>query len=272
MFLADYHVHTQFSNDTRTSMRQMAHAAVKHGITQMCFTDHMDDCCAVDPDPRQRGTTAQWPSVLREFAAVKEEFEGVLDLRVGMELSGLNRMPELAKKIADEVPCDFILGSLHNTRDTLDFFYYKFSSQEECERIAKDYMAENLEIAKQGGFDCMAHIGYFNKCSARMGFVTPLMSFEEELREIFKALISNGLGIEVNTSGLVNPMGEAIPNLEAVKIYRELGGEIITVGTDSHGTFFYPSGIKDGYELIKTAGFKYVTTFKDRKPEFVKIV
>lgn len=181
-------------------------------------------------------------------------------------------MPELALKIAKTPELDFVLASLHNTRDTLDFFYYKFECHEECERIAEAYLLENLEIAKMGGFDCMAHIGYFNKCSARLGFVVPLMNYRDILQEIFKTVIENGKGIEINTSGLQNPMGEPIPNLEALKLYKSLGGEIITVGSDTHATVMYPRGIREGYQTLREAGFKYVTVFTKRKPEFKKIV
>ena len=272
MFIADYHSHTQFSNDSRTNMRELAQCAYENGISQLCFTDHIDDCCAEDVDPRIRGTSDEFPEMLKEFAALKEEMHGKIDLRIGMELSGYNHMPELALKIASYPGFDFVMASLHNTRDTLDFFYYQFQPMEECEKIALDYMLENLEIAKMGGFDCMAHIGYFNKCMARMGFVVDTMKFRDIYEDIFKILVDKGLGLEINTSGLMNPMGESIPNLEALKLYRSLGGEIITVGSDTHGTRFYPRGIKEGYDILAAAGFDYVTTFKNRKPEFVKIV
>ena len=272
MFLADYHSHTQFSNDSRTNMRELARCAYEHGINELCFTDHMDDCCVNDPEPKIRGSVETWNEELSEFNEVKAEFEGKITLKLGMELSGYNHMPELSQKIAKETPgLDFVMASLHNTRSTLDFFYYKFSGMDECRKLAEEYLLENLEIANLGGFDCMAHIGYFNKCTARMGYVVPLMDYRDILEEIFKVLVIKGLGLEINTSGILNPMGEPIPNLEALKLYRSLGGEIITVGSDSHGTRFYPGGIPEGYEVLKAAGFKYVTTFTARKPSFIKL-
>ena len=271
MFLADYHAHSQFSIDSRTNMRELAECVCKYGVKQLCFTDHIDDCCASDPAPRIRGTSEQFPEMRKEFAKVRDEMADKIDLRLGMELSGYNHMPELALKIAQSPGFDFVLASLHNTRDTLDFFYYKFQSQEECEKIALDYMNELLEIANIGGFDCMAHIGYFNKCMSRMGFVVDIMNYRDILTEIFKVIIDKGMGIEINTSGYIGAYGNAIPTFEVVKLYRSLGGEIITLGTDSHTTNFYPKGVKEGCDILTGAGFKYVTTFKDRKPEFVKI-
>ena len=272
MLLTDFHSHTQFSSDSRTNMRELAACAAESGVSILCFTDHMDDCCVNDAEPKIRGSVSTWSEELREFRAVKEEMKGKIDLRLGMELSGYNHMPELSRKIVSETEgLDFVLASLHNTRSTLDFFYYKFKDLAECQKIASEYMLENLEIAQLGGFDCMAHIGYFNKCTARMGFVVRLMDYADILEEIFKALIDKGLGIEINTSGLLNPMGESIPNLDALKLYRSLGGEIVTVGSDSHGTRFYPKGIKEGYDILSAAGFKYVTAFRNRKPEFIKI-
>lgn len=272
MFYVDYHSHSQFSSDAPTNMRELALFAAKHGVNQMCITDHIDDCCREDPEPKLRGSVCRWADEVREFETVKGELEGIIDLRLGMELSGYNHMPDLALKIAATPGADFILASLHNTRETLDFYYYKFTSQEECERLAEEYLLENLEIAKIGGFDCMAHIGYFNKCTSRVGFIVPLMNYADILEEIFKELVSKGLGLEINTSGLVRSnLGESIPNLEALKLYRSLGGEVITIGSDTHGCYPYIDGLKKGHEILKQAGFKYVTTFKNRRPEFIKV-
>ena len=136
------------------------------------------------------------------------------------------------------------------------------------------YLDELYEIAGMDCFDVMGHIGYTQRYMTRQGF--PLRytpdEYGEQLRAILRRLIENGRGIEVNCSGLrPGDIGETFPNREILTLYRELGGEIITVGSDGHRTAHASLGIADGYQLLSALGFRYVTTFSRRKPEFVRL-
>ena len=77
--------------------------------------------------------------------------------------------------------------------------------------------------------------------------------------------------LEINTSGLRQPIGKTMPTDNYVRRYRELGGELLTLGSDSHFTAHVGANIDDGYAIAESCGFKYVTYFKDRKPVQVKI-
>ena len=97
-----------------------------------------------------------------------------------------------------------------------------------------------------------------------------LSTYRDKIQVILETLVEKGRGIEVNTSGLRSGQG-CFPDLEVVRLFKELGGEAITVGSDAHFKEDVGQGIAQGYELIKAAGFKYVATFSDRRPEFIKI-
>ena len=95
--------------------------------------------------------------------------------------------------------------------------------------------------------------------------------FKSEIDDILKALISKGAGIEINTSGFRYHGGDMLPGIDVVKAYIKLGGNIITVGSDSHyvkDTFF---GLIRAYEALDKAGIKEITVFKNRKPVKVPI-
>ena len=104
-------------------------------------------------------------------------------------------------------------------------------------RIGADrYIEEHFELAELGFFDVLGHLGYTKRYMKRRGFDIGLEGHEDRLRELFRLLIQNGKGIELNTSGLRDTTGSTFPEKHVLKLYREAGGEIITVGSDSHRT------------------------------------
>ena len=91
------------------------------------------------------------------------------------------------------------------------------------------------------------------------------------IADSLKTLIEKGKGIEINTSGLRQKYGDVFPSLKYVKLFRELGGEILSIGSDAHTVADLGSGITEGAKIALEAGFKYLCYFKERKPNFLKI-
>lgn len=88
---------------------------------------------------------------------------------------------------------------------------------------------------------------------------------------ILKTIIEQGKGIEINTAGLKYGMPEPNPCLDIVKMYHDLGGEIITVGSDAHEVKYFAYRFDVVAEMLKNAGFNYYTIFNERKPEFIRL-
>ena len=126
-----------------------------------------------------------------------------------------------------------------------------------------DYLEEALVLAKQGGFTVMGHLTlplrYFNEMR---GFHTSFDPYEEQIREILKTLIENGRGIELNC----NRGNQPLPDGKWLKIYRELGGEVITLGTDAHSTQHVGCSVRERQALLKSCGFTRFCTFEKQKP------
>ena len=177
-----------------------------------------------------------------------------------------------AEKIAADCNMDFIIGSVHILQKRGDFAFMKFSSAEECEEVYRQYLDELILLTEHGVFDVMGHIGYCLRSMQKSGFPIPLTVERggERLRTVLANIIDKGRGIEINCSGIRDGL-EAFPNLEVLRLYRSLGGEILTVGSDAHRPEDAGAFIPDGIELAREAGFGYITIFKDRKPEFIKI-
>ena len=188
-----------------------------------------------------------------------------------MELSGSNQNPEIAEKLISLYPFDFIIGSAHNLTGSNDFYFMSYDNETECHALIDKYLDEHMLMLKTGGFDVIGHIGYPLKYMAHYGINLDLKPHWDKLTEVLRLAIERGIGIEINTSGLRSELSSTIPNPSIVKLYHDLGGEIITTGSDGHNINDIGAGIREAMEILKTAGFKYVTVFKNRKPEFIKI-
>lgn len=273
MLLTDYHIHSDCSSDGYHPMREMAAAAYARGIGLVCFTDHcdLDDFITgrpvADPfDHKER--------ILEMYAqALSGKPEG-LEIRLGLELGSGNHDPAQAAEIAATKELDFVLGSLHNLRDTPDFYEYDYQSGAECRNLIDRYLDELLELAKLDFYDVMAHIGYTVRYMRRQGFDLPVSAtaYPDKMGALLRALIEGGRGIEINCAGYRDPVvGGAVPTADVLRRYRELGGEIITVGSDAHKLEHAGVGVREGYELLRELGYRYITVYEKRRPRFIKL-
>jgi histidinol-phosphatase (PHP family) len=194
-----------------------------------------------------------------------------LKIQLGLELGEGNHHPEAAKKVYGTPGTDFIIGSVHALRGLPDFYLMEYKSEEHCAELNRKYLEEYLELSRLGTFDVLGHVGYTSRYMFNAGFKTSLLPFMDMVEELFKIVIAAGKGIEVNTAGLRNPVGEFAPVPEILALYRRLGGEILTVGSDAHYPEHAGNGVREAYELIRQCGFKYISVFRQHKPEFVKL-
>ncbi len=270
MILTDFHTHSKCSVDGTASMYDMAFAAFRKGISIMCITDHVD-LDDYETGKRKHDCFGNWEEMLRQYAEARERLQDKIDLRLGIELGEASHNPGDSVRIAQTESLDFIIGSMHNVKDMPDFFCIDYKSPQHCKELIEKYIEEHFELVRLGCFDVLGHIGYTKRYMKRKGFDIGLVGYEDRLGELFRLVSESGKGIELNTSGLRDGTDTAFPEKSILKLYREMGGEIITVGSDSHRTADVGANIQDGYELLREAGFKYITVFKDRKPEFIKL-
>lgn len=272
MFLTDFHLHSSCSPDGHYSMLDMAQAESDQGIQTICFTDHCD---------LEDGYTglyhsehfAYFTEAKNQYAAAKQQYPH-MDIRLGMELGAANHFPQEAIALSGNTDLDFIIASIHNLRGKPDFYYMEYPSEAYCESILMEYLNEYIELAALDCFDVLGHIGYTRRYMQRAGKHAKLTMQQhgDLLDTLFQTVIANGKGIELNCSGFrQGGIGDGIPDLPLLKRYRQLHGEIITIGSDAHTTKDAGTGVAQGMSLLQEAGFSYVTIFKNRIPEFVKI-
>ena len=263
---ADVHMHCGFSNDSETRPEDMVESAIAKGLSVICFTDHYDK------DNLDWGDEAIFDveSYFQKMIELQEEYRDQIYIRIGAEIGMQPYLAEYYQDFMAQHPFDFVIGSVHSVLEhdvALDFFQ-KHSDPEGY----KIYFEEMLQdVQKIKSYDVLGHLDYIVRYSNQGSKGFDLNDYMDIIEEILKQVIVHGKGIEMNMSGLKYGLGAPHPQPEIIKRYRELGGEIITVGADGH----IPEHIAYDYHLaddiLKSCGFKYYTEFKGRKPLFVKI-
>ena len=263
MYLTDYHTHTLRSPDSDAPLAQMASSAVSAGLAELCVTDHCD-LLSVDGEPK-RGY--DWPPALAQYRAEKTNFAGQLTIRLGMELGMAHLDPPAARAILGQPELDFVLGSVHNLRPEkggTDFYYVPYPDEAACHAALDDYFTSMAALAPTDLYDVLAHIIYPLRY---MSFPVSLERYYDRILSILRAAAEGGRGMEVNTYR-GRTVAEWAPILE---LYRQAGGEIVTVGSDAHTPEGVGRGVREALELLATHGFRYVCTYEKRKPIFHKL-
>lgn len=263
---ADVHMHCGFSNDSETRPEDMVESAIAKGLSVICFTDHYDK------DNLDWGDEAIFDveSYFQKMMALQEEYRDRIDIRIGAEIGMQPYLAEYYQNFMAQHPFDFVIGSVHSVLEhdvALDFFQ-KHSDPEGY----KIYFEEMLQdVQKIKSYDVLGHLDYIVRYSNQGSKGFNLNDYMDIIEEILKQVIAHGKGIEMNMSGLKYGLGAPHPQPEIIKRYRELGGEIITVGADGHIPEYIAYDYHLADDILKSCGFKYYTEFKGRKPVFVKI-
>lgn len=279
ILLSDCHVHSIFSHDGHCTMDELAQAAQAAGLGYICISDHADDCVFADFDPDTMGAlSAQVGHVLipysaktglyDAFLAARERSEGKVRLLLGVEIGGYNHDPEKGREIAALWPFDYVLGSIHNLKGRDDFYIYDYGDGSGFDMLAKDYLDECIQLVSMGGFDALAHLGYFLRYMARKGISVRdgFMPYTDRLTALFRLMRDKGIALEVNTSGLFYGYGDFIPSKEVFALYRALGGDLVTMGSDSHTAQGVGAGLKEARDMLASLGFRYYTVYQNREP------
>ncbi len=269
MFLADYHVHCEYSFDYDQSADcspiSICRHAYEKGLSEIAFTDHYCVNAITDgslPD-------VDLVSRRRDILAAKEAFSGKLTVVHGIELGQPTQRADVALKLLSENDFDFVIGSLHNNDGFPDFYYldYRSFSPYEINSLWDTYLNETIDHIRwgRGRFHSLGHLNYLERYIHRDGLVeqVDINTRLEVYREIFRLLIDTGIALELNTSGLLKGMGDTVPNSSLAALYHEVGGELYTIGSDAHSPGNVGSFVKETSEFLLSLGVKRIAAYSD---------
>ena len=264
---ADVHMHSTFSHDSDASPEQMILGAIEKKLEMICFTDHFDkDNMAwgeediFDPE--------KYFCVL---SPLSEKYKDQIDVRIGVELGFQPHLGAYYHTFVEKYPFDFVIGSVHfaGGYDIAHGELFEEHSDEEVYRLILEESLEDIKVMDD--FDVLGHLDYMARYGKEKEKAYSYQKFSEIIDEILKTLVAKGKGIELNMAGLKYGLSFAHPCRDVLKRYRELGGEIITVGSDGHKPEHIAYDFQKAADILTACGFKYYTEFSARRPVFKQL-
>ncbi len=279
--IIDCHTHTHNSFDAENdTVIERCEKALKLGITAMAVTDH---CEANRFYPMEHYGVAQpsendvynykkdYENSVSEVTEAKEHYKGKLNLICGLELGQATADDKVADIICADKRIDFIIGSMHELPGREDFYFLDYSKLD-VDKLMEENFSEVYKLCKQDKFDVLGHLTYsLRYIEGEQKIKVDIEKYRDIIAEIFSEIIRNKKGIEINTSGLRQAYGKTFPSLEYIELYKDLGGEIITFGSDCHCTADLGAGISEGMNIAKQAGFEKAAYYLKHEPHFINL-
>lgn len=259
----DFHMHSDVSFDSREPAAGMVQAARERGLKEICFTDHVDYDPAVEEQIMVFDT--------RRYHQVYDTLEAPgIQIRRGMEFGLTPDNQQQLKADLGRGPFDFVLGSVHFV-DGMDVYLEPYWRGRDVDDAYGDFLKQTLAcVEAHGDYDVLAHLTFISKARGNPKHTLIRYSQHREIvDEILRQLVARGKGLEMNTSG-VDKCGGFLPTADYFRRFRELGGEIVTIGSDAHDAARVGQYTKEACEILKDI-FGYVCTFADRKPIFHRL-
>ena len=282
--LADYHVHTEFSDDSHELMEEQAKRAIELGLQELCFTDHVDygikkdweegdieyrggDGVGTPADALEHMANVDYPRYFEKFACMRKEFQGRIDLRCGLEfgvqMETIQRYETLFERYGEKL--DFVLLSIHQVENK-EFWTQDFQRGRSQKEYNERYYQEMYDVMKAfKHYSVLAHVNLITRYDKQGKY--PFAAIRDMLAEILKLAIADGKGIELNTSSWHYGLDDTMPSRDILRLYKDLGGKIITIGSDAHSTKYLADHLEDARAILRDEiEMEEVYTFRHMEP------
>ncbi len=269
MILYDMHTHCNFSSDSSATPESMIESALQKGLNGIYFTDHNDY-----DYPLEDGKVMfklNYDSYIRKLTNLKEMYCDRINIYLGLEQGLSVTSADIINDYDTAKNLDFIIGSSHLVNGN-DPYYPSFWEHRSTKAAITAYFESIISnIMACSNYDVYGHLDYVVRYAPHKDANYNWLDYRDLIDTILTELIQKGKGIEINTSGLTKGLRSANPCLGIVKRYKELGGEIITIGSDAHCPANIASEFNQAYHMLKESGFRYYTHFIERKPHFINL-
>lgn len=285
---ADYHLHCEYSDDSNEPMENQIQEAITLGLDEMCFTDHVDYGIKRDwDDPEgiiirhaiEHGkevdlvlANVNYPKYFEALNMYQQKYASSISIKKGLEFGiqsiTVDAYEKLYASYQDDL--DFVLFSMHQVNN-LEFWTQDFQKGKTQKEYNDEYYKEIYQTMQMfHHYSCLAHLDLLARYDENG--IYPFENEKDIIAEILKYAIRDGKGIEINTSSWKYGLKDTQPSRAILKLYKDLGGKIITVGSDAHETKYLASHIKDAYAILKNEiGINEICTFDHMRPIFHKI-
>lgn len=272
--LADYHVHTEFSDDSVYPMDAVIQDAIAMGMKEICITDHVDYGIKLDWDCGEKieyrngepFANVDYPRYIEKINQMKKLYGDKIQIRTGLEFGVQTHTIPQFQTLYKRYPFDFIILSIHQIEDQ-EFWTQDFQRGRTQQEYNERYYREMLEVVKKyKDYSVLGHMDLIVRYDKKG--VYPFEKIQPLVEEVLKIVIADGKGIEVNTSSHRYGLSDTTPSMDILKLYRKLGGNILTIGSDSHKPEHLGTYIEETKEMLKGLGYTNFCTYDKMQPIF----
>ncbi|MEZ3434617.1 MAG: histidinol-phosphatase HisJ family protein [Lachnospiraceae bacterium] len=264
---ADVHMHCIFSSDSDAAPEGMILGAIEKGLEVICFTDHYDK----DNMDWGQEDIFNPEEYFRVLNPLREKYKERIDVRIGVEIGLQPHLAPYYGRFVKKYPFDLVIGSVHSVKRT-DIAFGTLLRAHTDEEVYRMTLEETLEdVRLDGSFDVLGHLDYVVRYGREKEAGYSYKKYADLIDEILRELVSRGKGLELNMAGLKYGLPFAHPHPDVLKRYKELGGEIITVGADGHKPEHIAYDFNKVSDILKEAGFLYYAEFRERQPFFKRL-
>lgn len=264
--MIDLHLHSHFSFDSNTNPEENVKSAIKNKIKIIAFTDHLDNFCQNDRD-----ISFDLDEYFSTIYKLREKYKNQIKILAGIEIGLAYENANKIDKFIDENPFDFVIGSIHAV-EFKDVWLNRKNIEKNPEYYYRKYYEYMLECVKScKNFSVLGHIDYIDRYLEDKSVIPDFSFYEDLIEEILKELIKTNRALEYNAAGFRNNLSYANPKDEILEKYKNLGGETITLGSDSHFSDTISYKINDGIKHLKDLGFDHISYFENKKEKIIEI-
>ncbi len=261
----DYHLHSNFSSDSKSSVRTLCESAVQKGVPEIGLTEHYD------LHPKEQPVFYRPEAWWEEIERVRKRFEGRLILRAGVEIGEPHCFPEEIRKLLDRYPYDYVIGSLHYVGED-SMFDIKLLERLGADAILRPYFLELEKMTRNPQFDILGHFDVPVRNGKPIWGGYDPKRYEELIRAALQNCIDRGIALDVNSGGLRRPANNLMPDPQILRWYREMGGQRLTLGSDAHAPEDVGLCLDQAINFIRDAGFDCILRYQRRHPQVLSLV
>lgn len=255
---ADYHIHTNFSEDSECPMEDMVKQAISQGLDEICFTEHVDYGL---PRPEAVCDSNKY---YQKFLEMQQQYGQDITLKFGAEFGmQIETIPHYITEFAAH-SFDFIILSCHQV-DGKEFWLQDFQRGKTQDEINRQYYEAIYNVMTHyHDYSVLGHLDVIKRYD-------PYGYYDDDnvmdvIEKILKQAITDGKGIEINTSSFKYNLPDLTPSQKIIQKYYDLGGKLITIGSDAHETARLEDHFQEVTATLRKIGFGYFYTFDQMTP------
>lgn len=267
MYRADSHIHSSFSGDSFEKLESIIERAIELNMDEITITDHLD----LDFPEEVNIFELDINEYIQTLKNLKREYKNNIKIKIGIEIGLQPHLRNAYKEIFQCEDIDFIIGSSHcvNNMDVSDKKFFEKYKKDEAHKLYFEEVLKNIDIFPK--ISVYGHLDFINRYGRDVYDDYKKIDFEKHkvlIDKILQKLIEKKIGLEVNTSALRYGLRDFHPCRKILKRYRELGGEIITIGSDAHRALDIMRDFDKAIKELKKIGFTKFAVFEKRNVEY----